>query len=64
MEPVRFGTTLIGEMIRSMQRHKASILAGRQTGYATPERDAVTVRDGCRYVPVPRRTARKIRSRG
>jgi len=35
MEPFRFGTTVIGQMIRSMQRQKASILAVREPGYTT-----------------------------
>jgi len=64
MEPFRFGTTVIGQMIRSMQRQKASILAVRESGYTTPAKGVVTMDGGIRRVPVPRRTLRKLRSRG
>jgi hypothetical protein len=51
-------------MIRSMQRQKASILAVRESGYTTPAKGVVTMDGGIRRVPVPRRTLRKLRSRG
>ncbi len=59
-KPGRMGLFALARMV-----HRQAAAWSKPSGFTTPARNIVTVRhDGVRMLPVPRRTARKLASRG